>query len=509
MELSRTERSAKNALYAVLLQLITIASNFVTKTILIRYMGIQYAGVSALFTDILDILSIAELGFGTALGYALYRPLAEKDAVQIAKLMHFYKKVFTGIMLVILTCGMLCLPVLGFVVRDIPDVDENIHIIFLLYVLKAAASYFLIYKSILLDANQQKNVVSKMTIVTKLVAAVVEAVILAKAKNYYLYMTASVLLVIVSNGLVSIRANRLIPIAAIPKGEGLSREEKRQMYKNVFALAVYKVSGTLQRNVDSIVISMFMGTGVVGLLANYRMVAYRTNHLFGQIIEGMRASTGNLAVSGDGQQQYAVFRKMNFLAFAIGNSICTALFVLIDPFVTIWLGERYVIEMTVTALLVTDVYIMTMARTYENFRIANALFIQGKIRPAVMVVMNIVLSILWGKQYGVPGVLLATVVTRVFTHVWFDPWLLYRHVFHKPFAPYLLTKATYFFAFVGNCMLTFGVSRLVATGNQYADFVQMTGIALALPALLFILEFGRTREFAALRSTVRSFLRRR
>ena len=509
VELSRTEKSVKNALYAVLLQLITIASNFVTKTILVRYMGIQYAGISALFTDILDILSIAELGFGTALGYALYRPLAEKDDLQIAKLMAFYRKIYTGIMLVIVSCGLLCLPLLKYIVRDIPDVEDNISVIFLLYVLKTATSYFLIYKSILLDANQQKNVVSKITIVTRIVISVAEALILAKFRNYYLYMVCVVLLVIVSNVLVSARADRLIPIQPLPKGEQLSREEKRKLYKNVFALAIYKVNGTLQRNVDSIIISMFMGTSVVGLLANYRMVIYRTNHLFGQIIEEMRASTGNLAVSGDGQQQYAVYRKMRFLAFAIGNLICTALFVLIDPFVTIWLGEAYVLETAVTALLVTDVYIMTMARTYENFRIANALFIQGKIRPAVMVVINIVLSILWGKQYGVPGVLLATVVTRVSTHVWFDPWLLHRHVFQKPFAPYLVTVGIRFLIFAANCAVTYFVSRRIDTGNQYADFVLMTLLALILPLLLFVLEFYKTPDFVALRQSIRALIKKK
>lgn len=274
-------------------------------------------------------------------------------------------------------------------------------------------------------------------------------------------------------------------------------------------MTIYKVVSTLQRSVGSIIVSLFLGTGVVGILENYKMPTYRIDYLFGQIFEGMRASVGNLAAGEDNRRQYTVFWKMCFLAFVIGNTICTALFVLLTPFVNIWLGEEYLLSVGIVALLTLDVYILTMTRPYENFRVANTLFIQGKYRPAVMVVINIVLSVLLGKQYGLAGILLATVIARVSTHVWFDPWLIYKHVFKKSFALYLLTKAKYFLAFVANCGVTYWISRFFATGNLFLDFLLMAVAAVLIPNVLLLAEFGKTQEFVNLKQMLISFIRRK
>ncbi len=509
MELSRAQKSAKNAVYSILLQLVMVISNFVTKTIFVKFLGLQYAGLSALFTDVLGILSIAEMGFGTAMGYALYLPLHKKDYTQIAKLMRQYRKIYGVVMAVIMAAGLVCVPLLKYIVKDVPDIQEDINIIFLLYVVKTAASYFLMYKTILLDANQQKSTVSKISIVSHLVQMVVTVVVLVLTKNYYLYMVSFIALILLTNIVVSRVANQMFPLEDIPETENLSKEEKKDFYKNVRALALYKVSGTLQRNLDSVIVSMFLGTATVGLVANYRMIAYRVDGLFGQIMEGMRASVGNLASADNKDRQYEVFRKSTFLAFAIGNTICVALFALLNPFVNIWLGSDYLLSIEVVALMVVDVYILTMTRAYENFRIANALFIQGKYRPVAMVIINIVASVLLARSYGLAGILFATVITRVSTHVWFDPWLCYRHVFKRPFLPYLGMKAVYFLVFVANSALVYLIGQYISTGSRYADFILLAALAFVLPNVTLVALFGRTAEFAGLKVTVRSLLKRK
>ena len=509
MELSRSQKSAKNAVYSILLQLVTVASNFATKTVFIKYLGIQYAGLSALFTDVLGILSIAELGFGTAMGYALYLPLHKKDYDQIARLLKQYRKIYRVVMAVIVAAGIVCVPLLKYIVKDVPDIHESIHLIFLLYVLQTAASYCLMYKSILLDADQQKSTVSKISIVCHLVQMVVTMGVLIFTKNYYLYMVSYIALVVLTNVFVSRVADRMYPLKQMSEAEELSEGDKKELYKNVRALAIYKISGTLQKSLDSVIISMFLGTGLVGIVANYRMIAYRVDGLFGQIMEGMRASIGNLASEGDKDRQYAVFRKSCFLAFAIGNTICVALLTLLNPFVNIWLGSEYLLNIEVVALLVLDVYILTMTRAYENFRIANALFIQGKYRPVAMVIINIVASVLLARSYGLAGILFATILTRVATHVWYDPWLCYRYVFKRPFLPYLGMKAVYFLVFAANAALVCFLGTFVSTGSSYGDFVLLAMLAFLVPNITLIALFGRTAEFAGLKTTLCSLIRRK
>ena len=169
-------------------------------------------------------------------------------------------------------------------------------------------------------------------------------------------------------------------------------------------------------------------------MSYYKMIVNNADSLFGQVFEAIKPSVGNLAASESGERQYTVFKKMCFLSFAIGNFIAVSLITLLNPFITLWLGSGYLLGTDVVIMLAADIYIITMVRPYESFRNANALFVQGKYRPAVMVVLNIVLSIGLADKWGVPGVLFATVAARLLTHVWYDPLLIYRKVFHKPFS---------------------------------------------------------------------------
>ena len=430
---SRTQKSVRNIAFSIVYQLVTLFSNFFIKTILIKNLGIQYTGVSALFTDILTVLSVAELGFGTAVSYALYRPLYEKDDIQIAKHMRLFQQIYRIVFSVIVAAGIVCLIFLTYIVKDVPDIKENIHIIFIFFILKTAVSYLFVYKATLLEANQEKHIVSAVGIVICVLTTVLEAAAIAVFKSYIGYLTVMVTMVIVQNVTISLVANHRYPMLKSECREGLSLTERKEIFRNVRALAIYKISGALQRGVDSVIISAMLGTSLVGFLSYYKMIVNHVDSLFGQVFEAMKPSVGNLAASENSERQYTVFKKMCFLSFAIGNFIAVSLITLLNPFIALWLGSNYLLGMNIVILLTADIYIITMVRPYESFRNANALFVQGKYRPAVMVILNIVLSIGLAYKWGLAGILFATVAARLLTHVWYDPWLVYRNVFHKPF----------------------------------------------------------------------------
>ncbi len=416
---SRTQKSVRNIAFSIVYQLVTLFSNFFIKTILIKNLGIQYTGVSALFTDILTVLSVAELGFGTAVSYALYRPLYEKDDIQIAKLMRLFQQIYRIVFSVIVAAGIVCLIFLTYIVKDVPDIKENIHIIFIFFILKTAVSYLFVYKATLLEANQEKHIVSAVGIVICVLTTVLEAAAIAVFESYIGYLTVMVTMVIVQNVTISLVANHRYPMLKSECREGLSLTERKEIFRNVRALAIYKISGALQRGVDSVIISAMLGTSLVGFLSYYKMIVNHVDSLFGQVFEAMKPSVGNLAASENSERQYTVFKKMCFLSFAIGNFIAVSLITLLNPFIALWLGSNYLLGMNIVILLTADIYIITMVRPYESFRNANALFVQGKYRPAVMVILNIVLSIGLAYKWGLAGILFATVAARLLTHVWY------------------------------------------------------------------------------------------
>ena len=388
---------------------------------------------------------------------------------------------------------------LHYIVNDVPDIKENIYVIFLFFVLKTSVSYLFVYKATLLEANQEKHIVSGIGILFCVLATVLEIIVIAVFKNYFGYLIVMVTMVILQNAAISAAANRRYPVLKSPCSEPLSQNERKELFKNVRALAIYKISGALQKGVDSVIISAMLGTSWVGFLSYYKMIVNHVDALFGQVFEAAKPSVGNLAVSENSERQYLVFKKMCFLSFIIGNFITVSLVTLLNPFVTLWVpGCAYVLGMDIVILLAADAYIITMVRPYESFRNANALFIQGKYRPAIMVVLNIVLSVLFAKKWGLFGILLATVIARLCTHVWYDPWLLYRRVFLKPYITYIKMKLVYLIVVVADCMLVYTISRLTAVSNLWIDLSVKALLCIAVPNLIVILLFRTSREFKAL-----------
>ena len=505
---SRTQKSMRNIAFSIGYQSVTLFSNFLMKTLLIKNLGIQYTGVSALFTDILTVLSVAELGFGTAVSYALYRPLYEKDDMKIAKLMRLYQKIYRVVFFVILALGIGCLIFLNRIVKDVPDIKENIRVIFLFFLLKTAVSYLFVYKAALLEANQEKHIVSAVGIAVCIVTSVLEAVAITVWKSYIGYLTVMVIMVVIQNGILSRVADHRYPMLKYECRESLGLSERKEIFKNVRALAVYKISGALQRGVDSVIISAMLGTSFVGFLSYYKMIVHHADSLFGQVFEAMKPSVGNLAAGENSERQYIVFKKMCFLAFAIGNFLSVSLITLLNPFIALWLGDHYLLGQEVVVMLTADLYIITMVRPYESFRNANALFVQGKYRPAVMVVINIVLSIALADQWGVTGVLFATVTARLLTHVWYDPWLLYREVFHKPFLRYIKRKLSYGLTVTANSVLVYAVSGTLRFSDQWAVFFVKIFLCILIPNAVLIALFHNSDEFKALYASARELVRR-
>ncbi len=503
---SRTQKSVRNIAFSIGYQFVTLISNFLIKTVLIKNLGIQYTGVSALFTDILAVLSVAELGFSTAVSYALYRPLYEKDDVQIAKLMRLYQKIYRIVFSAVVAAGIVCLIFLKYIVKDVPDIKENIHVIFIFFILKTGVSYLFVYKATLIEANQEKHIVSAIGMVVCILTAISETVAIAVFKSYIGYLAVMVTMVIVQNVIISSVANHRYPMLKNECSESLSLYERKEIFKNVRALAIYKISGALQRGVDSVIISAMLGTSLVGFLSYYKMIVNNVDSLFGQVFEAIKPSVGNLAASENSERQYTVFKKMCFLSFAIGNFIAVSLITLMNPFIALWLGSKYLLGMNVVIMLAADIYIITMVRPYESFRNANALFVQGKYRPAVMVILNIVLSIGLANKWGLTGVLFATVAARLLTHVWYDPWLIYRKVFYKPFSQYIKMKIFYLLTVTVNCVLVYAICNIISFSNQWVEFCLKALLCVLIPNLVLIALYHNNSEFKALYAYACEFL---
>lgn len=429
MRESRTKNVLLGTASGIAVRILTLLLNFILQTVFIKLLGIQYTGVARLFTDVLTVLSFAELGIGSAVTYALYKPVAENDEIQIAKLMNFYKSAYRMVAVTVFIIGSLLIPFLGYLVKDVPDIKEDIRIIYFLYLLNTACSYLLIYKSAILDAKQKKYMISKIEGMMVLVRLLLESVVLIIFREFILYLITELIMTILKNLLIANRANGEYNTRLKAK---LGSKEKKNLFMDIKALAMYQISGVVLSGTDSMIISAALGTGLVGYISYYKLIINQITLIMQQFFWSANASVGNLAVEDEeGDRQFQLFKSIDFAVFWLTAFCSTCLYVLLNPFVEIWLGREYQLNGEIVLLLILDFVVCNFIRVVAMFRTANGLFVQGRYRPIIMAALNIILSVLGACIWGMTGILLATVIARVSTQAWYDPWLVHKEVFKR------------------------------------------------------------------------------
>lgn len=508
MSNSRTHNTLLNASAGTIYTILNVVLSFVTRTIFVRSLGAQYTGVSSVFNDILTMLSFAELGIGSAITFALYEPIAKNDHRRIGALMRFYQKAYRIIASVVLVVGLSLIPFLKYIITDVPDVVEDIRLIYALYIFRTSISYLLIYKATLLTASQRDYETVKIKIVVSIVKTVIECFILLVFHQYLLYLVFNIGVTITQNILISRKADKLFPELREKHQESITPNERKKLFTDIRALFIYQVSGIVLSGTDSIIVSSFVGTIYAGILGNYTLISNQLYNLIAQVFGATSASVGNLAVAESKEAQYAVFKKLLFLCFTIYCFCCTCLWVLFQPFITLWLGKDFLLPTAAVVVMVVDFYVRGMMSPISSFRTGNGLFVQAKYRPLVMSVINLAVSLYLAPRLGITGVLLGTVISRLSTQVWYDAMLIYKNVFEIPTKKYFITYFKYALTTFASCAVAFGICSMITISNDIVAFVLKGVISVIVPILAIVLLYSRTEEFVALKNLVSNILKK-
>lgn len=508
MSNSRTKNTFLNVLGGIAVKASGFTA-FVTRTVFLYVLGIEYAGVSSVFTNVLTVLSFAELGIGTAITYALYKPIAENDNNQISKLMNAYKKIYSTIAAVIFLLGLCLIPFMEYIITDAPSIKEDIRLIYLLYLANTSVSYLLIYKSTFLIATQKDYLVSKYKVIISIVKMAVECVALIAFKNFVVYLVISIVISFAQNLIVAKVAEREYPILKQKNKQKLEEAEKKQLFRDTKALALYKVSGTVLNGTDSILVSSFFGTSSAGILGNYNLITGQIYSLVMILFSATSAGVGNLAATSNKKHQYEIFQQMLFICFWLYCFCVTSLWTLLNPFMYVWQSGKHMFSAYLIALIVIEFYIRGMLSPVTQFRTSNGLFIQGKYRPVIMAVINLVTSIVLAKWVGISGIFLGTIISRATTQLWYDPWLIYRRVFGVNTFEYFKIYFIYGFVTVACCALTSTLLNFICPQEGVVKLLVGCVLCVIIPNMAIIGLFHKTQAFAATVNILKGVLKRR
>ncbi len=491
----RLRNSAKNMVSGMLFRILSMITAFVVRTVFIKCLSNDYLSVNGLYSSILSMLSLAELGFSTAMVYSMYKPLAEKDYIKLSQIMRLYKKVYRIIGTVILFTGLLIVPFLDVIIKNKPDV-EGLTFYYLLFLFDSVVSYWsFAYMSSLLQADQRASVISNYGTIFNLIKTVLQIVLLIVFKNFTIYLIVQILCTVFQNVAIAIRVKRDYPIFNNLK-EDLPKQEKTRIFGDVKALMLQKISFKILNTSDSIIISAFVGLNWVGLLSNFIMIEEAVVAVLSQISNAISASLGNLFVESDNETGYIMFKRVDFMNFWLYAFSAVALITLSNPFVKIWLGDNYLLSNVVVIALSFRFYIEGYINNMSAFRSALGLFKQGKYLPLLVAGLNIVLSIGLSYPFGLAGVLFATPVSRLCINGWYMPLVIHRDGFNKPVKPYYF-KLLFRFSLLACVVVVMQLisSVVFAGGVTIINFTLMVIITAIVPNVVFLLVFFRTDEF--------------
>lgn len=428
---SRTEYSILNILAGVGGYIISVILSMVSRMVFTRCLPPAYLGISGLFSNILAMLSLAELGVGGAIVYALYKPLAENDEEKIASLVAVFGKVYRTVGLVIGGAGLCLLPFLSLIIGEGPEIRENLHIIYLIYLFNTASSYFFTYRSTLLVAAQKNYLVTGINYLVLCIQAVVQAILLVTTKNYMAYLLTQVLFTLLYNICVSKIAGVQFPYIKNKTTKPLEKAEKTRIYKDTRDLTLYKVSGVLVNGTDNIIITLLDGLVTTGLASNYTLLVNTLNALLGQVFDGITSSLGNHNVTESAEKRYEMYRFLNMVNFwlfgwgAIGVYFCTS------DIVALVFGNQYVLGNAISAIMAANFFAYGVTYVIRTYKQTMGLFKYGRFLQLVTAAINVILSVALGRVWGLFGILLATLIARMCTHLWYNPYVVFKYGFQK------------------------------------------------------------------------------
>lgn len=505
---SRTKNAVRISAVGGLTQVMKVLLGFFYRSLFLRFLTEEYLGINGLFSNILQILSLAELGVTTAIVYRFYEPISRKDTLQVGRLMNFFRRVYLAIAGIILALGLLALPFIQHLIRDSAEVpgDVNLRLVYCLFLANTVSSYLFTYKFSLLTADQKNYYISLIDLAVNLVRYLTQIAVLVLTRNYTLTLVLGIGTTLLINYLFSLWITRQYR-EVFSVRETLSREERKAIFDDTRACMYHKVGATVLTGTDSAVLTKMVSLAATGLYSNYAMLIMHIQQIAVQLLGSLTASVGSALQNMSRADYHKLFRKMNFLCLWMTNLIVVGCYAAIDDLVCVWLGEKYVFDRSVTLVLCAQLY-LTVSRIINNaFINADGLFVRDKIRPLIEAAINLAVSIVLARYIGIAGVFLGTIISSLATIFWREPLLLYRYSFRRGVWDYWRMYGAFAaLTALEIAGITLLKTRVFAFGASWPLVVAEGLAAAALVVAVNTLLFCRTEEFRYLKSVSRRLL---
>lgn len=502
---SREINSIRNISVTIINQCISLILNFAAKTVFIKVLGEDYLGINGLFSNIFLLFSFAEFGIGSAMIYSLYVPIAKNDTIKISGLFYYYKKLYQKMSLYIAIAGLLVLPFLNVIVKTESEIT-GLTIYYLTFLLNTIIFNLFSYKTYLIIADQRKYKLSFYQMIFDSLAYIFQIIILLTTGNYLLYLLIVCIKTICTNFVVGRDIHKSYEF--VRQTREIEEEDKNEIRENVKALFLYKFARVLITGTDNIIISVLVGTVWVGYYSNYDMVVIGVSSIINIIFTALSASVGNLVAEKSVDHMFDIFNIVQVAAVWISGFTTICMLVLFQDFIHLWLGAQYVLPFPAVIVISLNYYLSCIRDSTKIFREAAGIFVKIKNMMILTAVINLILSVILGKIFGVFGVLAATTIAILTTYYWYEPLLIYRSMKEGRIRDYFrLQLISILFLTAGTVLIKYCIGFIKEL--TWTSFFIKVLLCLVISNLYYMLLLGHRKEIKYIFSMIQRVWNRR
>lgn len=494
MKLERSKNAKNGIIYGGIYAVINIVLPFIVQTVVIKVLGIEYGGVRGLFSSIIAVLGLSELGFGVAIVYSMYKPIAMDDKEAIGALYGLYKKAYKLIGTIIILLGVSLMPFVKNLIKDQPPKELNIYIVFALYLADVVLSYFLYaYKTSLLNAYQRVDVLSKINIAVALILNFFQIIAVVILRNFYAYLLAAIISTIIRNLCISFVVDKMFP--EIKAHGQISREIKKEIKINILGVMIGKICGITRNSFDSVFISMFLGLSVTAMYSNYYYVLAALNSIMVVISNALIGGVGNSIKTDSVEKNYNDMLVMNYIYMIIGSWMSACMLCLYQPFMQLWMGKELLFPTSTMIAFVVYFFVGKLGDIRGVYADAAGLFWENRHRTIAEAVANIVLNYWLVQLWGVFGIVIATIFSLFFIGFIGSTIVIFKYYFKNGIKRYFITQIQVAVTGIVISVIMYWICNFVEINNYWGEFFVKGIICSIGSALLIIVLQCRTKIF--------------
>ena len=512
----RLENSVKIARAAVIYQVVNTILGLVNRYVMIVFLGKEYLGFTGLFSNIISMLALSELGFGGAIAYNLYEPLHTNDTEKISALVNFYKKIYRFLAAFVFTLGIILSFFLQYLIKDLDSLSfsiDYIRLLFFLTMLETVFSYLMVYKTTLLNVGQKKYIITNINTCASILLTIGRIAIIIITKNYVIYVSLGVVACFLRNFVASRYAVKNYPFIEdkYNKQLRLTKEEKGGVIHNAANLSVHVLSGYAVNCTDNLIISTFVGVITLGLYSNYNLIFTAVKSLINGVVTSIQAPLGDLVVSKDKRRVREVIDIASFVSFAISSFCSVSLFVLSSSFIGLLFGPDYVLNIDVVLICAVNLFVWTMTRPIWSLSAVTGLFKEDRINALVEALSNLVISIVMVQFWGLTGTFIGTLCSYLIAFS-LKTKLQFTKYFMESSFLYIKKLLLYIGVYIVEMLITYCFARMISANveNMFLDFVINCVLCVLVPNVINYMLFNKADEYRYMRNTLeKRFLRKK